>query len=64
MVRRLQAICAHKHLDLHELAVRRRLRLCFRVPKLTSGEELQAIAAELAEHAAALGRVSKARVSP
>jgi hypothetical protein len=54
MVRRLAAICAHKHLDLGELAARRRLRLCFRVPKLTSGEELQAVAAELAEHQAAL----------
>jgi hypothetical protein len=54
MVRRLEAICAHKHLDLKELAARRVLRLCFRVPKLTSGEELKAVAAELAEHPAAL----------
>jgi hypothetical protein len=54
MVRRLNAICAHKHLDLGELAARRRLRLCFRVPKLTSGQELHAVAAELAEHPAAL----------
>jgi hypothetical protein len=54
MIRRLAAICAHKHLDLQELAARRRLRLCFRVPKLTSGEELQTVAAELAEHPAAL----------
>jgi hypothetical protein len=54
MVRRLRAICAHKHLDLGELAARRRLRLCFRVPKLTSGEELQAVAGELHEHPAAL----------
>jgi AAA domain-containing protein len=54
MVRRLEAICAHKHLDLDELAARRRLRLCFRVPKLTSGQELQAVAAELAAHPAAL----------
>jgi len=54
MVRRLRAICAHKHLDLEELAVRRLLRLCFRVPKLTSGEELQAVAGELAAHPAAL----------
>jgi AAA domain len=54
MVRRLAAICAHKHLDLNGLAAQRRLRLCFRVPKLTSGEELQAVAAELAEHPAAL----------
>jgi hypothetical protein len=54
MVRRLAAICAHKHLNLQVLAARRRLRLCFRVPKLTSGQELQAVAAELAEHPAAL----------
>jgi hypothetical protein len=54
MVRRLRAICAHKHLDLAELAARRLLRLCFRVPKLTSGEELQAVAGELHEHPAAL----------
>jgi hypothetical protein len=54
MVRRLQAICAHKHLDLEELATRRRLRLCFRVPKLTSGEELAAVAGELHAHPAAL----------
>ena len=54
MVRRLEAICAHKHLNLQALAARRRLRLCFRVPKLTSGQELQTVAAELAEHPAAL----------
>jgi hypothetical protein len=54
MVRRLRAICAHKHLDLEELAARRLLRLCFRVPKLTSGEELQAVAGELHEHPTAL----------
>ena len=54
MVRRLAAICAHKHFDLDQLAARRRLRLCFRVPKLTSGQELQAVAVELAEHPAAL----------
>src|SRR4029450_5844194 len=54
MVRRLEAICTHKHLNLGELAARRRLRLCFRVPKLTSGEELHVVAAELAEHPAAL----------
>src|SRR5215211_8881435 len=29
MMRRLEAICAYKHLDLQELATRRRLRLCF-----------------------------------
>ena len=40
--------------DLEQLAARRRLRLCFRVPKLTSGEELQAAAGELYEHPAAL----------
>jgi hypothetical protein len=54
MVRRLRAICAHKHLDLDELAARRRLRLCFRVPKRTSGQELQAVAGELHAHPAAL----------
>ena len=54
MVRRLRAICAHKHLDLDELAAQRRLRLCFRVPKLTSGEELQAVAGELHAHPATL----------
>jgi AAA domain len=54
MVRRLRAICAPKHLDLDELAARQRLRLCFRVPKLTSGEELQAVAGELHAHPAAL----------
>ncbi|HEY2958670.1 MAG TPA: AAA family ATPase [Actinomycetota bacterium] len=54
MVRRLRAICAHKHLDLEQLAARRLLRLCFRVPKLTSGEELAAVAGELHEHPAAL----------
>jgi AAA domain len=54
MVRRLRAICAHKQLDLEELAARRLLRLCFRVPKLTSGEELQAVAGELHAHPAAL----------
>jgi hypothetical protein len=54
MVRRLRAICAHKHLDLDELAARRLLRLCLRVPKLTSGDELQAVAGELAAHPAAL----------
>jgi hypothetical protein len=54
MVRRLRAIAAHKHLDLAELAARGLVRLCFRVPKLTSGAELEAIAAELAERPAAL----------
>ncbi len=54
MVRRLRAICAHKHLDLDELAARQLLRLCFRVPKLTSGEELQTVAGELHDHPAAL----------
>jgi hypothetical protein len=54
MVRRLRAICADKHLDLDELARARLLRLCFRVPKLTSGEELAAVATELHEHPAAL----------
>jgi hypothetical protein len=59
MVRRLAAICAHKHLDLGELAARWRLRLCLRVPKLTSGEELQVVAAELAGHPAALRPLSR-----
>jgi hypothetical protein len=54
MVRRLRAICAHKHLDLEQLAARRLLRLCLRVPKLTSGDELAAVAGELAAHPAAL----------
>jgi hypothetical protein len=54
MVRRLRAICAHKHLDLEQLAARRLLRLCLRVPRLTSGEELQAVAGELHAHPAAL----------
>jgi hypothetical protein len=54
MVRRLRAICAHKHLDLEGLAARRLLRLSLRVPKLTSGQELQAVAGELHEHPAAL----------
>jgi hypothetical protein len=54
MVRRLRAICAHKHLNLDGLAARRLLRLCLRVPKLTSGDELQAVAGELHAHPAAL----------
>jgi hypothetical protein len=53
-VRRLRAIAAHKHLDLAELATHGLIRLCFRVPKLTSGAELEAIAGELADRPAAL----------
>ena len=37
MVRRLRAVCAHKDLQTQDLAVR--LRVCFRVPRLTSGED-------------------------
>ena len=54
MVRRLRAIAAHKGINLAELATRGLVRLCFRVPKLTSGAELAAIAAELADRPAAL----------
>jgi hypothetical protein len=46
VVRRLRAICAHKHLAVEELAAR--IRLCFRVPRLTSGADLAAVAGELA----------------
>jgi AAA domain len=53
-VRRLRAIAAHKGVDLAELAAGGLVRLCFRVPKLTSGAELEAVAAELAELPAAL----------
>jgi AAA domain len=52
IVRRLRAICAHKHLAVEELAAR--IRLCFRVPRLTSGEDLAAVAGELAARPAAL----------
>jgi AAA domain-containing protein len=52
VVRRLRAICAHKGLQVEELAAR--IRLCFRVPRLTSGEDLAAVAAELAACPAAL----------
>jgi hypothetical protein len=52
VVRRLRAICAHKHLAVEELAAR--IRLCFRVPRLTSGEDLAAVGAELAAAPAAL----------
>src|SRR6266508_3696468 len=41
MVRRLRAICAHKDLQAEELAAR--IRLCFRVPRLTSGADLAAV---------------------
>jgi AAA domain len=52
IVRRLRAICAHKHLQVEELAAR--IRLCFRVPRLTSGADLTAVAGELAASPAAL----------
>jgi AAA domain len=52
IVRRLRAICAHKHLQVQELAAR--IRLCFRVPRLTSGADLTAVAGELAAAPAAL----------
>ncbi|HEY2956622.1 MAG TPA: AAA family ATPase [Actinomycetota bacterium] len=53
-VRRLRAIAAHKGVDLAGLAARGLVRLCFRVPRLTSGAELKAVAAELADRPAAL----------
>jgi hypothetical protein len=52
VVRRLRAICAHKHLAVEALAAR--IRLCFRVPRLTSGEDLAAVGAELTATPAAL----------
>jgi hypothetical protein len=52
IVRRLRAICAHKHLQAEELAAR--IRLCFRVPRLTSGADLATVAGELAASPAAL----------
>jgi AAA domain len=52
IVRRLRAICAHKHLQVEQLAAR--IRLCFRVPRLTSGADLTAVAGELAASPAAL----------
>jgi AAA domain-containing protein len=54
MVRRLAAICAPSTSTSRSWPPGRRRRLCLRVPKLTSGEELQAVTAELAEHPAAL----------
>jgi hypothetical protein len=54
MVRRLRAVADHKQVDLEELAEARLLRLCFRVPTLTSGEDLAAVEAELAGRPAAL----------
>lgn len=53
-VRRLRAIAAHKGIDLAALANLGLVRLCFRVPKLTSGAELAAVAGELADRPAAL----------
>ena len=52
IVRRLRAICAHKHLQVEQLAAR--IRLCFRVPRLTSGADLAAVAGELTAAPAAL----------
>jgi len=54
MVRRLRAIAAHKQVDLGELAALGLVRLCFRVPRLTSGQELGQVAGELADRPAAL----------
>ena len=54
MVRRLRAVAAHHGVDLDELGEARLLRLCFRVPTLTSGEDLATIEAELANRPAAL----------
>jgi hypothetical protein len=54
MVRRLRAVAAHHGVDLDELGEARLLRLCFRVPTLTSGEDLATIEAELADRPAAL----------
>jgi RecA-family ATPase len=54
MVRRLRAIGAYKGIDLAVLANLGLIRLCFRVPKLSSGAELEAVAAELADRPAAL----------
>jgi len=50
MVRRLRAISAARGLILEDLPV----RLCFKVPHLTSPEHLAVIAAELASHPACL----------
>jgi hypothetical protein len=55
MVRRIEAVAAHKHAD-PEL-IGERLRLCFRVPQLAApgaGAELAAVEGELAAHPAAL----------
>jgi hypothetical protein len=51
-IRRLRAVCAQKGLDPAELAGR--LRLCFRVPKLLAGEDLQTVEHELAAFSAGL----------
>jgi AAA domain len=51
-IRRLRAVCDHKHLDPDALTGR--LRLCFRVPKLLAGEDLTAVEAELAATPAGL----------
>jgi hypothetical protein len=55
MVRRIQAVATHKAADPELVA--ERLRLCFRVPRLAAagaGQQLAAVAAELAAHPAAL----------
>jgi hypothetical protein len=54
MVRRLRAVGRAKAVELAELAELGLLRLCFRVPTLTSGEDLTAIERELADRPAAL----------
>jgi hypothetical protein len=54
MIRRLRAVAEHKGVDLGELADLGLVRLCFRVPTLTSGEDLAAVEAELADRPAAL----------
>jgi hypothetical protein len=54
MVRRLRAVASAKAIELAELAELGLLRLCLRVPTLTSGEDLATIERELADRPAAL----------
>ncbi|HEX9356189.1 MAG TPA: AAA family ATPase [Streptosporangiaceae bacterium] len=54
ILRRLRAIAAHKHVDLPELAAGRTLRVCLRVPRLRSGEDLAQVETELADRPARL----------
>jgi hypothetical protein len=54
MIRRLRAVTEAKAVDLGELAELGLIRLCFRVPTLTSGEDLTTIERELADRPAAL----------